>query len=74
MDRNSIGERLRSLREKKRKTAAEVAEACGISQSALTMYENGERLPRDEVKLRLAKYYGRTVQTIFLLSNITKVI
>lgn len=74
MDRNSIGERLRSLREKKRKTAAEVAEACGISQSALTMYENGERLPRDEVKIRLAKYYGRTVQTIFLLSNITKVI
>ena len=65
MDRNSIGERLRSLREKKRKTAAKVAEACGISQSALTMYENGERLPRDEVKIRLAKYYGRTVQTIF---------
>ncbi|MGN8832643.1 helix-turn-helix transcriptional regulator [Selenomonas montiformis] len=65
MDRSSIGERLRSLREKKRKTAAEVAEACGISQSALTMYENGERLPRDEVKIRLAKYYGRTVQTIF---------
>ena len=65
MDRNSIGELLRSLREMKRKTAAEVAEACGISQSALTMYENGERLPRDEVKIRLAKYYGRTVQTIF---------
>lgn len=65
MDRNSIGKRLRSLRKKKRKTAAEVAEACGISQSALTMYENGERLPRDEVKIRLAKYYGRTVQTIF---------
>ena len=65
MDRNSIGKRLRSLRKKKCKTAAEVAEACGISQSALTMYENGERIPRDEVKIRLAKYYGRTVQTIF---------
>lgn len=65
MDRNIIGERLRSLRKKKRKTATEVAEACGISQSALTMYENGERIPRDEVKIRLAKYYGRTVQTIF---------
>ena len=65
MNRKSIGDRLRSLREKKRKTVVEVAEACGISQSALTMYENGERLPRDEVKIRLAKYYGRTVQTIF---------
>ena len=42
-----------------------VAEATGISISALTMYELGQRIPRDEIKVRLANYYGRTVQSLF---------
>jgi len=29
------------------------------------MYEIGERVPRDEVKTRLAKLYGKTVEEIF---------
>lgn len=68
MDKRAMGEKLRSLRKEKRKTVTEVATACGISQSALTMYENGERVPRDEIKVRLADYYKRTVQTIFFAS------
>lgn len=62
-NRNDIAERLRTLRGDK--SRAEVAEACGISISALTMYEIGERVPRDEVKTRLAKLYGKTVEEIF---------
>lgn len=42
-----------------------VAEKCLISVSALQMYENGKRIPRDPVKVRLARYYGKTVQEIF---------
>ena len=42
-----------------------VADAVGISVSALTMYELGNRVPRDELKVRLANYYGRTVQDLF---------
>ncbi len=63
MDKQYIGETLRKLRGNK--TQDEVAEAIGISKSSLSMYENGERMPRDEVKKRLASYYGRTVQHIF---------
>lgn len=62
-NRKGIAERLRALRGDK--SRAEVAEACGISISALTMYEIGERVPRDEVKMRLAKLYGKTVEEIF---------
>nr|DAF29683.1 MAG TPA: hypothetical protein [Caudoviricetes sp.] len=29
------------------------------------MYECGERIPRDSVKVRLAQYYEKTVQSIF---------
>ena len=41
-----------------------VAAACGISKSALTMYELGARIPRDEIKVRLASYYNKTVGEI----------
>lgn len=60
-----IGQRLADLRLNAKKTGDEVAEACGISRSALTMYETGARIPRDEVKVRLAKFYGDTVENIF---------
>lgn len=63
MDRAKIAERLIKLRGKR--TQAEVAKAIDVSQSAYCMYETGERVPRDEIKIRIAKYYGRTVNTIF---------
>lgn len=62
-DRNKIAEKLRELRGDK--SREEVANACGISVSAITMYEIGERIPRDEVKVRLAKFYGVNVEDIF---------
>jgi transcriptional regulator with XRE-family HTH domain len=43
----------------------EVAKELKISVSALQMYENGQRVPRDEIKLRIASYYNKTVQEIF---------
>lgn len=63
MDSQKIAERLTELRGKR--TQAEVAQAIGVSQPAYCMYESGERIPRDEVKLRIAKYYKRSVNTIF---------
>lgn len=67
MDTNEIGNRLVALRGNKGQ--AEVAKALEISNSALSMYERGERMPRDEVKLRIAKYYGKTVQEIFFANQ-----
>jgi len=63
-NRPSIAERLRDLRGRRR-TIKEVSNACGISPSTLSMYENGERVPRDEVKIRLAKFYSVSVESIF---------
>lgn len=63
MNAKKIGEKLIELRGKK--TRAEVAEALGVSISALTMYECGERIPRDVIKVRIAEYYNRSVQFIF---------
>lgn len=59
----AIGERLRKLRGDR--TLKEVSERVGISESALSMYENGARIPRDEIKIKLANYYKKTIQSIF---------
>ncbi len=63
MDGKVIAERLIKLRGKK--SRAEVANACDISVSALAMYEQGERIPRDDIKKKLATYYKRSVEFIF---------
>lgn len=63
MDRKYIADTLRRLRGNR--TQDEVAAAIGISKSALSLYEKGERIPRDEIKKKLADYYGRSVQFIF---------
>lgn len=57
------GRNLRRLRGDR--SREEVANAVNISISAVAMYESEERSPRDEIKLRLANYFGTTVQEIF---------
>lgn len=63
MDKESIGKKLKALRGER--TLAEVANAVGISISAIQMYECGERVPRDEIKIKLAEYYGVSIESIF---------
>ena len=63
MDAKKIGERLSNLR--KNKSQERVANEVGISVSALSMYEQGNRVPRDEIKVKLAAYFGGTVEELF---------
>lgn len=44
---------------------AVVAEAVGVSNSAMQMYENGERVPRDETKVALAAFFHTSVGALF---------
>ena len=59
----STGTKLRGLRGER--SQDEIARDLGISKSAYAMYERDERTPRDEVKVRIAKLFGETVQEIF---------
>lgn len=63
MNKQRIGERLRALRGERSKE--EICVAAGISTSALTMYELGQRIPRDEIKEVLALIYKTSVQDLF---------
>lgn len=63
MDSRKIGNRLIELR--KDLSREKIANDLGISMSALAMYEQGNRIPRDEIKIKIALYFGKTVQEIF---------
>ena len=65
----SIGEKLKKLRGGKK--SKDVAKAIGITISALSNYENDYRIPRDETKRKIAKYYKKSVEEIFLRINYT---
>lgn len=57
------GKKLRALRGNR--SSRLVAKAIGISDSALRMYENEMRTPRDDTKIALADYYQVKVEDIF---------
>lgn len=63
LDAKIIGKRLRELRGNL--SRKKVADIIGVSVSALSMYELGERIPRDEVKVKIAELYGKSVGAIF---------
>ena len=62
-DAKEIGARLRKLRGDL--SMQEVADKLGTAVSTIGMYERGERVPIDEIKVKLADFYGVTVQEIF---------
>lgn len=64
---SGYGARLKALRGDK--SFDEVANATGLTRSAIFMYETEERIPRDENKVALAKYFGKSVQEIFFESE-----
>ena len=63
MDNKEIGQKLRALRGNK--TIAEFSKEIGIKPSTIGMYEQGERIPRDSIKIKYAKHFNMTVGEIF---------
>ena len=65
--KDTIGQKLITLRGAR--TREQIAAALGISVSAMQMYENGRRVPRDEIKMKLAEYYNVSVDELFFSSH-----
>lgn len=68
--KNSVENKLRNLRGNR--TQEEVAKGIGVSVSTYAMYERGERTPRDGIKLKIARYFDRSVGYIFFDEADTK--
>lgn len=61
---------LRLLRNEKNMSQQELADALGVSKSAVNMYERGERQPNFETLEVIADYFN--VDTDYLLGRTTK--
>lgn len=66
MDSKKIANRLIELRGDVPREI--ISNELGISVSALAMYEQGNRIPRDEIKIKIAQYYNTSVQEIFFVN------
>ena len=60
---NKVGERLRNLRGDR--TLDMVAKEIGVTRDAISKYEMGQRVPKDAIKVKLARYYQTTVEDLF---------
>ena len=63
IQKETTGMILRKLRGDR--TQEEIAAILGITKSSWAMYERDERVPRDEVKIRIAKFFGISVEELF---------
>ena len=69
LDSAKIGSRLRKIRAERGETTEDVARSIGVTGSAITMYETGQRVPRDEIKIKIAEYFGVPIESIFFPVN-----
>lgn len=65
MKDNYIAENLKELRRRKGVTQIAVAKALGIPATTYNAYETGQNIPRDGMKVEIAKYFGLSVNYIF---------
>lgn len=54
-------EKLRELRKEKGISLKELGAEIGVAESTMSLYENGKRQPDYETLLKLAEYFGVTV-------------
>lgn len=64
-EKKVIGARLRALRKARNLSMEKLARKLDISFTSVNQYESGTVTPRDEVKVKLANFFGVTVQEIF---------
>lgn len=63
-----IGAEIKRLREAKELSREDLADKLGASPSAIAMYELGERIPRDEMKVKIADFFGVSLESLFFAS------
>ena len=63
MQKEIIGDRLRALRGDM--SREELGRLIGVTAQAVFNYETGARIPTDDIKVKIAEVFGKTVQEIF---------
>ncbi|KAB1364127.1 MULTISPECIES: helix-turn-helix domain-containing protein [Bacillus cereus group] len=65
VNKNQIGNTLITLREKNKWSQKYFSYKLGVTQSAVSQYERGIRVPEDHIKKKIADIFEVTVDYIF---------
>ncbi len=65
-----LSERIKILREEIPLTQFQLAEKLQITTSSISQYESGDRVPSDEVKIKLANFFDVSLDFLMGLSDI----
>ena len=69
---DKLGENLLRLRKEAGKTLRDVATSVGLTATALASYENGSKTPLLSNALKLAEYYGVTVEELCSVAGVAR--
>lgn len=60
-----VGEKIREMRGSRNLTQEELGNALGCTKMAISTYESGKRMPNDNMKIKIANYFGVSISSIF---------
>ena len=67
-----VGERIKLFRKELGLSQKELSEKLGLSRGTITQYETGKRIPTPEIGLKLAEFFGISMENLYYLSNFKK--
>ena len=67
---NTLGMRIKSLREYAGLSQLELAKHLNVSNTTLSQYESGQRIPSDDIKIKIATFFNVSVD--YLLGRVDK--
>lgn len=62
---SNYGAKIKQLREEREMSQEQLAYVLDVATSTVGMWERCERSPRDDVKKKIADFFGKSVQFIF---------
>ena len=65
-----ISERIKTLREEMSLTQTQLAEGIDVAVSSVSQYETGDRVPSDDIKVKLAKFFDVSLDYLMGISDI----
>lgn len=64
----TLADRIKELRKSKNLTQTDLGKILGVGKTTISMYENGNSTPNDEIKLKISEYFD--VSLDYLLGKI----
>ena len=68
----TAGEKLKTLRENRGLSVDDLAKTLGLTRQAIYNYEMDARVPRDEIKIRIANFFDVGIEDIFFTQRATE--